>query len=653
MLVAKRATEIVNKIAMDPDWRQIFNSEEDSATSTELRHIISQLRTMPKSGEEYQFLRSLLGAVQTLMDNLKSFKHEDEHGSSLVIVIDEASSLLKEGNPAGLYVALNRIISCLRDFPIWFFFISTQSKIEILFPTDNIDRTRKSGTIPSTRYLGDKVLSRFPPFLALALDLQDKKRMNDLKSRTEELRKSIKDFAKMEHMALFGRPLWAIYSPGAMNQIAKVKLKGGKDTKYDYEDEHHVFAALSFRLALDVCLDNPKTLPLIRTAVDSYMRVVISMNPESGALATVAPSEPILAKAAMETLCDGQNWKQSLDTFTTKLFGKGLIAKGLKGELYSRLLLVLAQDWARCCSERINSVPSSSPQLKSSITVGEFLKALYAQQHHASINQIDDTILQAKINFTHFVPTDENICPEVFPFLCHELLRRSAALQLAPNQPTYDHLIAYYRGKDDEEFDESKCGVIAVQTKYQEEASTPDGIFHENFAKINANGVHSAPNETFKVSIRHGPNFEKIFVFNEMKNPILYLLFDLGITLTNKSKVRPVQVSYSSHDTPHIWAVHSRGYGNEIFGCLDRMDCTNPAKAFFLEFNPISSDHDKMAMSNRTFHKIRSKFRYAGIDGTPSTGAGTDVVMQTVVSGPSEQSVSRQSRGKGRKSHKI
>ena len=62
MLVAKRATEIVNKIAMDPDWRQIFNSEEDSATSTELRHIISQLRTMPKSGEEYQFLRSLLGA---------------------------------------------------------------------------------------------------------------------------------------------------------------------------------------------------------------------------------------------------------------------------------------------------------------------------------------------------------------------------------------------------------------------------------------------------------------------------------------------------------------------------------------------------------------------------------------------------------------
>src|SRR5436305_11767995 len=121
------------------------------------------------------------------------------------------------------------------------------------------------------------------------------------------------------------------------------------------------------------------------------------MDRDSGALNTIAPAEPILAKAAMENHCEGGNWKYSIGTFTKELFGKGLIEKGLKGELYSRLLLVLAQDWVRCCS-----VPSS-PKLKPSITVREFLKALYAEEYHISIDRIDNTILEGKINFTHFV----------------------------------------------------------------------------------------------------------------------------------------------------------------------------------------------------------------------------------------------------------
>ena len=146
-------------------------------------------------GSSYLFLRNLHCAVQTLMNNLRKLRHEDEHDPSLVIVIDEASSLLGRDNDAGLYIALNRIISCLKNFQIWFFFISTQSKIEILFPTDNIDRSSKSGTISSARQFGNKILSRFSPFLAFTLDLKDRERMNDSNLRKEELRKSMEDRA--------------------------------------------------------------------------------------------------------------------------------------------------------------------------------------------------------------------------------------------------------------------------------------------------------------------------------------------------------------------------------------------------------------------------------------------------------------------------
>ena len=61
-----------------------------------------------------------------------------------------------------------------------------------------------------------------------------------------------------------------IKDPREMNDVAKLKLIS--DTTYDPYDEHHVLAALSFRLSLDIRLHS---LLLIRTAVNSNMRVVI------------------------------------------------------------------------------------------------------------------------------------------------------------------------------------------------------------------------------------------------------------------------------------------------------------------------------------------------------------------------------------------
>jgi hypothetical protein len=133
--------------------------------------------------------------------------------------------------------------------------------------------------------------------VGLQLDIEDRKRMLNPDSRTKELRKKMNEFAQLEHMAMFGRPLWFGYDPKQMIELAKLKLVGGQGTEYNYRDVHHVFAALSFRLSLDVRLQDPRTRSLVRIAVSAFMRVIISMDQETGTLNTITPSEPVVAKA--------------------------------------------------------------------------------------------------------------------------------------------------------------------------------------------------------------------------------------------------------------------------------------------------------------------------------------------------------------------
>ena len=200
-----------------------------------------------------------------------------------------------------------------------------------------------------------KRLSLFPPFVSFRLDIEDRKRMLEPESREKELSKPMAGFSEPSHMSMFGRPLWFTYGgPDKLEEVAKWKLLGGRrHTKYDPDDKHHVLAVLSFRVALDVCLENPVSLPLVRTAVNSHLRVVVSMDQRTGVIHTATPSEPVLALAAMKLLCEGNNWGNnwttSIKTLTQELLQLGLIAKGLKGELYARLVMILARDQIQSC----------------------------------------------------------------------------------------------------------------------------------------------------------------------------------------------------------------------------------------------------------------------------------------------------------------
>ena len=188
------------------------------------------------------------------------------------------------------------------------------------------------------------------------------------------------------------------------------------------------------------------------------MRVVISVDQRTGFLFTTTPSEPILANAAMMHLCKRNgNWLISITTLSRALLQQGLIEKGLKGELFSRVLMILAHDSLR-------GVPGLA--VIPTFTVKGFLLALYASNHHELIENIDDQILQAGMNFTHFTSTNEDLLPgEPTISLCHDLPRRCVALQLSHDNPAFDQLIPIYFDNGKSPFDRSKCGPIVIQNK--------------------------------------------------------------------------------------------------------------------------------------------------------------------------------------------
>ncbi|KAN0067540.1 hypothetical protein V8E54_014409 [Elaphomyces granulatus] len=156
-----------------------------------------------------------------------------------------------------------------------------------------------------------------------------------------------------------------------------------------------------------------------QTAVNIYMRMVDSVDSSTDVVSTKTPSEPILAYAAMRHLCRGMSWALSIRTFATKLLNNGVIDKGRKGELYSRLILTLGHD----NMAGIDARDASFNNVLLTFTVEKFLKPLYGKLHHTTINSINPDILRARMDFSSFTSTDEYLTADSFERLCYILLR--------------------------------------------------------------------------------------------------------------------------------------------------------------------------------------------------------------------------------------
>jgi hypothetical protein len=143
------------------------------------------------------------------------------------------------------------------------------------------------------------------------------------------------------------------------------------------------------------------------------------MDQDSGVLDTITPSEPILVKAAMEHLCeDDINWPTSIRTLMDEL-----LEKGLKGELYSRLVVILAHDWVRWSSQK---------HLRTAILRERFFNGPIYRLRSRSDYKNRSPNPSWENELLTFCACWQKPSPRDHPWI-----RRQVAMQLAPDQPTY------------------------------------------------------------------------------------------------------------------------------------------------------------------------------------------------------------------------
>jgi hypothetical protein len=144
----------------------------------------------------------------------------------------------------------------------------------------------------------------------------------------------------------------------------------------------------------------------------------------------------------------------------SNLLSAGLVEKGIKGELFARLLCILARDFhlMRVKHDMDMSFPYAAP-----FSVCDFLRSLIDDQWVHKVMSYKPTIPKTRLweesqtasfdevfsggymNFTHFTNTDTHLGGGNMSDLLHNLLRQQAALQLAFRQPVWDILIPVIR----------------------------------------------------------------------------------------------------------------------------------------------------------------------------------------------------------------
>src|SRR5262249_42370027 len=150
----------------------------------------------------------------------------------VILVFDEASEI-----PKDLYYAICRSLRDIHEFPIWAFFLSTQSQIDEIAPPKEHYRSNR---------INKGTLQRLEPFIRLQLDVEVCHRLAYESSRQTELAKSLSSYATQEHMLMLGRPLWEIYKDKdwfIARQFALSKLLYSDE--FTASNNQHIFAVIA------------------------------------------------------------------------------------------------------------------------------------------------------------------------------------------------------------------------------------------------------------------------------------------------------------------------------------------------------------------------------------------------------------------------
>ncbi|TFK63543.1 hypothetical protein BDN72DRAFT_902309 [Pluteus cervinus] len=475
---------------------------------------------------------------------------------------------------------MERVLHELVDFPLWTLFLT--KNCPLYSPP-----VRTQATDASTR-LGEPRYIRPRPFVAFDFDIHDIARLNE--EPILQLQKPMLEYAKVDHISAYGRPLWWTYHEKPYEDIhlfVDSKLMAGQSFNPRVLD--HAFAAVSFRVLLEPTWSDILSWQLALTAVELHLRLVVSIDIERGMIRTASGSEPIVADAAQHQLCrTPRSWQKALRTLWDDLFSQGRIAKGEKGELLARILLVLARDMTVRrvdLPHAIGSAPVGDPGLKDEYTVPscfpvtawELLTALLGDKLEETLDcaarssersnrvskpYFEDAKIDFKaflkkgyINLNHMTTTSMPLSEGCTNFL-NLLLRRGAAVQLGSGWSYWDILIPMYVGDPSEPFDPFKVTAIAIQVNKR---SQPEAVFE-------------------------GKDLERFFFVKDAHYVHLHL--DLGQeSASGVSKSR-----FYRSETSVVLDLHVEGHEKRTYPPLGHFGVDSTAKKMMEESTRLSED---------------------------------------------------------------
>lgn len=396
------------------------------------------------------------------------------------IALDEVSNLLpKEDAEPTVLLAFLRVMRLLKALPMWSFILSTQRPLVHVAPATTKD---------STARIRNKTFGRVSPFYSFlsGLHLLD---ANAAIIRGERS-KAVACFSTVKHLARLGRPLW-VHCFGLSGdhaiEFVEEKLFCGN---FDPSSEVELFAFLSYRVAIDPCLNRVESASLEERTVSSHLRWVSSVRESSGMLHTVTLEEPIVSAAAASAASSSKTniWIPIIQGMHDKLCSPGLIDRARTGELVLRCLVMMARDelfrrtqissavkLANAAHHISHSRPFKFTSFLRSLFGETFVNTILTMPAQMPKPQAEDPQITVSsrlgngvCNFTHFASTEKALTSNTIDDLLHQLLYNQAALQLAANQKVWDVLIPIYFGDLDEPFDDSKISVLLIQVKNKE-----------------------------------------------------------------------------------------------------------------------------------------------------------------------------------------
>ncbi|KAJ7225302.1 hypothetical protein GGX14DRAFT_638075 [Mycena pura] len=380
---------------------------------------------------------------------------------NFVFCVDECTSF-RHLYPPGHVSPLLQVMECLSSYSVWFILATTSSRIVSIVPSMEVKASQR---LMNMKSLAPWLYLPFDPFVA-----------------GRALPSSLGAALRLDEFRFYGRPLWRVYHHRELLGIAVLKLLCGSELAFDENNlsEAHTFALFTQRICLQLS-PSAASQAIEVSAVESHMRLATGVH--AGRLLTACPSEPILALAAAHATRREIDLKNATQSLIDLVF-RYRVDRGLEGELYSRLILILARDMAT-----INGLYDENSQALRPVTLRAMLQKLVRSGYAQLDLKLRDTISSPRlsklgatvssplsppfgsdvhVNYTHFVELAAEVAVLDAQW-CFEMWCRGAAAQCVFTQPVIDGFIIGYRGKLDEPFDETKFYLIAWQTKARQE----------------------------------------------------------------------------------------------------------------------------------------------------------------------------------------